>query len=299
MQAIPFDEREGVIWFDGKLIDWKDAKTHVINQGLHYAGSVFEGCRAYNGKIFKNLEHCARLRKSAELIGFEIPYTPEELAKASDEVIAKNGFKEAYIRPFAFRGSKIMGVAGKGNVIHTVIAAWQWPNYFSDDIKERGLKLCWASWKRPSPETAPSASKAAGLYMIATLAKDDATSKGYDDALMLDYRGYIAEATAANIFFLINGEIHTPLPDCFLNGITRLTAIDLLKARGIKVVERHIKPEEIEKATEVFVTGTAAEITPIGQIGDYKYKVGELTKSLMDEYAAMVRGQPFKAQKVA
>lgn len=299
MQMIPFDEREGTIWFDGKFIEWKQAKVHVINQGLHYAGCVFEGSRAYNGKVFKNAQHCERLKKSAELIGFEIPYTADELVKACDDVVAKNNFKDAYLRPFAFRGSKIMGISGKGNAIHTVVAAWEWPNYFSDEIKERGIKLAWAKWKRPSPETAPSASKAAGLYMICTLSKMEAEREGADDALMLDYRGYVAEATAANIFFLFGDELHTPTPDCFLNGITRLTAIEMAKAKGIKVVERHIKPEEIEKASEIFVTGTAAEITPIGQIGDIKFKVGPVTKSFMEEYSNLVRGVSGKSQKVA
>ncbi len=287
MQA-PYDDRDGWIWMDGKMIPWREARVHVINQGLHYAGSVFEGARSYRGSIFKNLEHCSRLRRSAELLGFEIPYTALQLADACNEVLKINNLTDAYIRPFAFRGSKMMGISAKGNIIHTVIAAWEWPSYFSEEIKNRGLRLGIAKWKRPSPETAPCASKAAGLYMICTLSKMEADKDGWDDALMYDYRGYVAEATAANIFFVFGGELHTPTPDCFLNGITRLTIIDLARASGIKVVERHIKPEEITQASEAFVTGTAAEVLPIGEINGHKYNVGQITRQMMDKYQELV-----------
>lgn len=297
MTMLPYDDRDGVIWMDGKLVPWRDAKIHIINQGLHYAGSVFEGCRAYNGKIFKLREHCIRLKRSAELIGFEIPYTLEQLEEACNKSVSENGFKNAYVRPFAWRGSKVMGISAKGNTIHTAVASWEWPSYFSAEIRERGLKLGLAKWKRPSPETAPSESKAAGLYMICTLSKHQAEAEGYDDALMLDYRGYIAEMTAANLFFVFGKEVHTPTPDCFLNGITRLTVIDMLRERGYSVIERHIKLDEVQKADEVFATGTAAEVTPIGQIVDWKYTVGPITKMLMDDYSDLVHERtPHPAQ---
>jgi len=299
MQMMPYDDRDGEIWWNGKFVPWREAKTHVINQGLHYAGSVFEGCRAYNEVIFKNYQHCQRLKRSASLLGFEIPYSAEELEAASNAVIKQNNLKDAYVRPFAFRGSKVMGISGKGNEIHTVIAAWEWPSYFSEEIKQRGLKLSIAKWKRPSPETAPYESKAAGLYMICTLSKMAAEAEGCDDALMYDYRGYVAEATAANIFFVMNDEIHTPVPDCFLNGITRLTAIEIAKNMGIPVIERHIKADEVARATEVFVTGTAAEIMPVGQIGENKFMVGSATKKIMQAYHDMVRGLQNNKQKVA
>ncbi len=285
---IPYDQREGFIWMDGKLVEWKDAKVHFLNQGLHYGGCVFEGERAYGGKIFKLREHSARLIRSAELIGIKSPYTLEEIEQATLDAVKANNLTDAYIRPAMWRGSKVMGIAPQGNQIHFAVAAWYWPSYFSDEIRERGIKLAWSKWKRPSPETAPSESKAAGLYMICSMSKMEADAAGFEDALMLDYRGYVAEATGANIFFIYGDEIHTPKPDCFLNGITRLTVIDIAKSHGINVVERHIKPEEIASANEVFITGTAAEITPVGVIGENKYKVGDITRKLMAEYQKAV-----------
>jgi branched-chain amino acid aminotransferase len=274
---------------DGQLKPWRDAKIHVINQGLHYAGCVFDGARAYNGKIFKLSDHSARLRKSAELIGFEVPYSTAQLDDAANSVIKANNLSDAYVRHFAWRGSKMMGINAKGNFIHTAVAAWYWPSYFSDEIKTRGLRLKTAKWKRPSPETAPSASKASGLYMICTMSKHDAEESGFEDAMMLDYRGYVAEATAANMFFIFDGEIHTPTPDCFLDGITRRTVMKLAADMGNKVVERHIHPDEIHKASECFLTGTAAEITPVGQIDNIHYQVGNTTHSLMDAFSKLVR----------
>jgi branched-chain amino acid aminotransferase len=288
MALIPFDDRDGHIWFNGTLVPWRDAKVHVLSHGLHYGSCVFEGVRVYNGKVFKMEEHNVRLRKSAELIGFDIPYTVEQLNAATLETVKAQNIVNGYIRPVAWRGSEMMAISAQQTKIHVAIAAWEWPSYFSKEARERGLKLQLSTWARPAPNTAPTASKAAGLYMICTMSKHAAEKDGFDDALMLDYRGYIAEATGANLFFIMNGEIHTPLPDCFLNGITRLTVIDLAKAAGFKVIERHIKPEEIANATEAFLTGTAAEVTPIGQIGDWKAPVGPVTKQLMNDYTQLV-----------
>lgn len=288
-----FDDRDGFIWFNGKLVPWRDAKIHVLNHGLHYGSCVFEGDRVYGGKPFKLTEHSKRLHKSAELLGFKIPYTVEQLDAASMEVLKANNLKEAYLRPVAWRGSEQMAIRTNRSTIHVAIAAWEMPPYFGDEALNKGLKITYAEWKRPSPETAPTAAKAAGLYMICTLSKNKAEIDGYEDALMLDYRGYLAEATGANLFLIIDGEIHTPLPDCFLNGITRQTVIELAKKRGIKVHIRHIKPEELASASEVFLTGSAAEVTPIGIIegkyGNHQYKVGEITRSLMKDYTELVR----------
>ena len=290
MQApLPFDQRDGFIWYDGKTVPWKEATVHVLNHGLHYGSCVFEGERVYGGKVFKLTEHSARMHKSAELLGYKIPYSVEELDKQTKEIVRLNNIENGYVRPFAWRGSEMMAISAQNTTIHVAIAAWSWPSYFSSEAKERGLKLQFSKWRRPDPQTAPTASKAAGLYMICTLSKHAAEQAGYEDALMLDYRGYLSEATGANLFLVMNGELHTPTPDCFLNGITRLTIIDLARAAGITVVERHIKPEELANAQEVFITGTAAEITPIGSIEDHKFTVGPVTKNLMQAYSELVR----------
>jgi branched-chain amino acid aminotransferase len=286
MSLIPFDERDGKIWMDGQLVDWRDAKTHVLTHGLHYGSCVFEGERAYGGKIFKNREHTERFHRSAQLLGFTIPYSIEAIEAAKEAVINANNIVDGYLRPVAWRGSEMMAISAQKNKIHVAIAAWQWPTMYKTEIKEKGIRLGMATYKRPSPETAPTASKAAGLYMICTISKHEAEKNGFDDALMLDYRGYLAEATGANLFLVIDGEIHTPTPDCILNGITRLSVIDLAKKRQIKVHERHIKPEELARVQEVFLTGTAAEITPVGEIAGQKFTVGPVTKQLMDDYHA-------------
>ena len=284
-----FDDRDGFIWYNGKLTPWRDTKIHVLSHGLHYASAVFEGVRVYNGKIFKNTEHNQRLIKSGELLGFKIPYTLEQLDAACEEVVKANNVVNGYIRPIAWRGSEMIAVSAQNCTIHVAIATWEWPSYFGKEAKEKGLKLAWADWKRPSPDTEPTAAKAAGLYMICTLSKHSAEAKGYNDALMLDYRGYVAEATGANVFFVMkNGEIHTPKPDCFLDGITRRTVIGLAKDLGYKVVERHIKPEELADATEAFLTGTAAEVTPIGSVENHTFKVGEVCHKLMAAFDKLV-----------
>jgi branched-chain amino acid aminotransferase len=289
----PFDDRDGKIWFDGKMTDWRSAQVHVLNHGMHYGSCVFEGVRIYGGKIFKNTEHNQRLIKSAEAIGMKIPFSVEQLDKACIEVCSANGVVDGYVRPLAWRGSEQMAILSDKSKIHVAIASWSWPKYFSKDALENGLRLAFSDWKRPSPETAPTGAKAAGLYMICTLTKNKAVAEGYDDALMLDYRNYVAEATGANLFLVINGEIHTPIADCFLNGITRQTVIDLAKKLGYKVFERHFTVEELGKAQEAFLTGTAAEVTPIGSVegkyGNFKFTVGTVTKHLMEEYSKLVR----------
>ena len=275
---------------NGSLIPWRDAKTHVLNHGLHYASSVFEGIRIYDGKIFKLREHTERLIRSAELLDFEIPYSVQQLEDATWEVIKAQNVENGYIRPVAWRGSEMMAISAQHNKTHVAIATWEWPAMFGNDIKEKGVRLGIAEWKRPSPESAPTASKAAGLYMICTLSKHKAEREGYNDALMLDYRGYVAEATGANIFFLMDGKLHTPTPDCFLDGITRRTVIDLAKKRDINVIERHIQPEEMTKATECFLTGTAAEVTPVAQIGkDIHFNIGPTVQQLIQDYDEAVR----------
>ena len=286
---LSFDDRDGFIWLDGKMVEWRSAKTHVLTHGLHYGSSVFEGERAYNGKIFKDREHTERFHRSAQLLGFTIPYSVNALIAAKQEVMKANHIADGYFRPVAWRGSEMMAISAQKNVIHVAIAAWQWPTMYKQEIKEKGIRLTLANYKRPSPETAPCASKAAGLYMICTISKHEAEQHGFDDALMLDYRGYLCEATGANLFLVINGELHTPTPDCFLNGITRLTVMGLAHARNIKVIERHMQPSELENAQEIFLTGTAAEITPVGEIAGRKYTVGPVTKQLMDDYSKLVR----------
>ena len=279
-----FSKNEGFIWFDGELIDWKDAKVHVLTHGLHYASSVFEGERCYDGKIFREIEHTERLHHSANTLGFNIPFSIDEICKIRKLVLDSNKIRDGYIRPVAWRGSEMMGISAQKNTIHLAVAAWEWPSYYSPEARLKGIKLDLSKWRRPSPETAPVSTKAAGLYMICTLAKHEAEEKGCQDALMLDHRGYIAETTSANIFMVMNDEIHTPLPDCFLNGITRQEVIKIAKNLGIKVVERHMKLEELQKASEVFVTGTAAEVTPVSQIGELVFKQSAISKKMIEEY---------------
>ncbi|MEK1852358.1 MAG: branched-chain amino acid aminotransferase [Phyllobacterium sp.] len=288
MASVPFDQLEGYIWMNGEFVRWADAKIHVLTHGLHYASSVFEGERAYGGEIFKLNEHTERLHESARILGFKIPFTVEELNDASRKLLAKQGFKDAYVRPIAWRGSESMGVSAQANKINVAIAIWQWPSYFDPAQKLKGIRLDMAEYRRPDPKTAPSKSKAAGLYMICTISKHAAEAKGYADALMLDWRGQVAEATGANVFFVKDGVIHTPTPDCFLDGITRRTVIDLATRRGYEVIERAIMPEELEGFEQCFLTGTAAEVTPVSEIGPYRFTVGEIAVNLMNDYAAEV-----------
>jgi len=286
---IPFDRREGSLWFDGKLVPWADARIHVLTHGLHYASSVFEGERLYNGRVYKLEEHTARLFESARILGMTIPYTEDEISRATLEAVAAQGFTDAYIRPVVWRGSEQMSVAAPNAKIHVAIAVWQWPSYFDAKQKLKGIRLELSRWRRPAPDTAPTQAKAAGLYMICTMSKHDAESRGYADAMMLDYRGYVAEATGANIFFVENGKLHTPIADCFLNGITRQSVMALARARQIPVIERHIKPEELSGFTECFLTGSAAEVTPVCEIADYRFTPGPLCELMMTAYDAEVR----------
>lgn len=292
MAAQPFDQLEGHIWYNGVFVPWKDAKLHVLSHGLHYASAVFEGERAYGGEIFKLREHTERLHYSAELLGFEIPYSVQEIDDASNDLLKMQGFDDAYVRPIAWRGSEMMGVSAQHNRINLAIAIWQWPSYFKPEERLKGIRLDIAKYRRPDPATIPCKSKAAGLYMICTLSKHAAEDKGYADAMMLDWRGQVAEATGANVFFIKDGVIHTPTPDCFLDGITRRTVIDLAKKRGYQVVERVIMPEEMTDFEECFLTGTAAEVTPVSEIGPYRFAVGEITSNLMSDYMQAV--QPAK-----
>ena len=290
MAMIPFDDRDGTIWFDGKLVPWRDAKIHVLTHALHYASCVFEGERVYGGKVFHLDEHSQRLIDSAKLLGFTIPWNLEQIEQASNDTVRASGIMDGYVRPIAWRGPEQMGVAAQLTKIHMAIAVWDdWKAYFTPEARAKGIRMAWAKWQRPSPATAPTAAKASGLYMICTLSKHAAEAEGFDDALMLDWRGQIAEATGANIFLGIDGELHTPKPDCFLDGITRRTVIGLAKARQIKVVERAIMPVELQKTQEVFVTGSAAEVTPVTQIGEHKFPVGPLTKMLMEDFDKLVR----------
>jgi branched-chain amino acid aminotransferase len=284
-----FDNHDGFIWYDGKMAPWRDANLHVLSHGLHYASAVFEGQRVYAGTIFKLAEHTERLFNSADQLGFEIPFTEADINKANYEVCKANNIDDGYVRPVAWRGSEMMGVSAQQNTIHVAIAAWEWPSYFSPEARLKGIKLQWSDWRRPDPATIPAMAKAAGLYMICTLSKHKAEADGYDDALMLDWRGRLAESTGANIFLVIDGELHTPTPDCFLDGITRRTVIGLAHARQIPVIERIIMPEELEKADEVFLTGTAAEVTPVGQIGDLSFTPGEICRILIDDYTALTK----------
>ena len=284
-----YDDRDGKIWMDGKMVDWRDANVHILTHAMHYASSVFEGERCYNGKIFKGREHSERLRKSAQYLDFEIPYTVDEIEAAKYEMLKANGWTDAYVRAVAWRGAgPDMGVSAARNPVRLAITGWEWGNYYGD-AKMKGAKLDISKWKRPSPETIPVHAKAAGLYMICTTSKHAAEAKGCSDALFMDYRGYVAEATGANIFFVKDGEVHTPLADCFLNGLTRQTVIGMLKEKGLTVHERHIMPEELEGFEQCWLTGTAAEVTPVGQIGDYTFEVGALTREISEDYEKLVR----------
>lgn len=284
-----YDDRDGKIWMDGKLVDWRSANVHILSHAMHYASSVFEGERAYGGKIFESERHSERLRKSGEMLDMPVPYSVAEIEKAKYDVLRANGWKDAYVRAVAWRGAgEDMGVASERNPVRMAVAAWEWGAYYGD-AKMKGAKLDIAKWKRPSPETIPTAAKAAGLYMICTMSKHAAEAKGCSDALFFDYRGYVAEATGANIFFVKDGEVHTPEPDCILDGITRQTVIGMLRDKQIKVHERHIMPEELEGFEQCWLTGTAAEVTPVGQIGDYNFEVGRLTKGISQDYENLVR----------
>ena len=286
-----FDDRDGFIWLDGALTPWRDARVHVLTHALHYASSVFEGQRAYSGRIFKLNEHSERLRKSAALLGFELPWSVEEINAACNEVLKANNFTDAYMRPVAWRGSESMGVAPGKTKPHLAIAAWEWGKYYEARDSADGIRLDIAPWRRPAPYTAPTESKAAGLYMICTLSKQHAEQRGYNDALMFDWRGRVAEATGANVFFVRDGELHTPTPDCFLDGITRRTIKDLATRRGIAVNERAIWPEEMETFEQMFLTGTAVEVTPVQSVGPYGFEVGDMTRQLAKDYDDLVNGR--------
>ena len=288
MSTLPFDDRDGTIWFDGALVPWRDAKVHILTHGLHYASCVFEGERVYNGTVFKLAEHSQRLAKSAELLGFTIPYSVEGIAEATKAAVKASGLSNAYVRPLAWRGSEMMAVAAQHATIHVAIATWDWPSMFDVAQKMKGIRLDIADYRRPDPQTAPCDSKAAGLYMICTISKHRAERKGYADAMMLDWQGRVAECTGANIFFTQGGKIHTPIADCFLNGITRQTVIGLAKDRQIEVIERRIMPEELADFDECFICGTGAEVTPVSEIGPYQFTPSTISKTLVEDYAAAV-----------
>jgi branched-chain amino acid aminotransferase len=289
MSLVPYDDRDGWIWMDGQFVPWREAKVHVLTHGLHYASAVFEGERMYGGEIFKLSEHTARLIRSGQILDFEIPFSQGEIEAASTEVCRRNGHLDCYIRPIAWRGSETIGVAAHNTRIHLAIACWEWPSYYNPEQKAKGIAVCWAKYRRPSPETAPTASKAAGLYMICTLSKHAAEREGCADAMMLDWRGFVAEATGANVFFVRDGALHTPIPDCFLDGITRRSVMALATDRGFEVVERHIRPEDLAGFSECFIVGTAAEVTPVARVGEYTFTPGNISLSLMDDYARLVR----------
>ena len=290
MSVIPFDRREGSIWFNGQLVPWADARVHVLTHGLHYASCVFEGERAYGGRIFKSTEHSERFLRSAELLDFTIPYSVAALDAAKAEVVAANGFQNCYVRPVAFRGSEMMAVAAQHATINVAIAVWDWPSMFDVNEKMKGIKLDIADYRRPDPMCAPCHSKAAGLYMICTISKHRAERKGFADALMLDWQGRVAECTGANVLFVKDGAIHTPIADCFLDGITRRTVIGLAKQRGIEVIERRIMPDELASLQECFICGTGAEVTPVSQVGPYNFTPGAISRQLMEDYTALVHG---------
>jgi branched-chain amino acid aminotransferase len=289
MALVPYDDRDGFIWYDGTMMPWRDANLHVLSHALHYASGVFEGERVYDGRIFKLTEHSQRLADSAQVLGFELPYSVAAIDQACKQVVAANGIGDGYVRPVAWRGAEMMGVSAQRCNIHVAIAAWQWPAYFTPEARLKGIRMTRAIYARPAPATAPVKSKAAGLYMICTLSKHEAEGKGYDDALMLDYRGFLAEGTGANLFLVFDGKLHTPTPDCFLDGITRRTVIELARARGIEVIERHVRPEELAEAREVFLTGTAVEVTPVREIDEYRFEVGAITRQLMSDFEGLTR----------
>jgi len=289
MALVPFDDRDGWIWLDGEFIPWREAKLHVLTHAMHYGSAVFEGERMYDGRIFALDEHTRRLFRSAELLDFEIPYTVDQIARASAETCARNGLTDCYIRPIAWRGAEQLSVSALATKTHVAIAVWEWPKYFNAERFERGIRLCWARYRRPPAEAAPTEAKAAGLYMICTISKNAAERSGYDDALMLDCSGAIAETTGANIFFVRDGALYTPPPTCFLNGITRQTVIALAQERGIDVIETRLEPEALDTFSECFIVGTAAEVTPVGEIGDHRFRPGQLTFCLVDAYSQTVR----------
>jgi branched-chain amino acid aminotransferase len=289
MALVPYDDRDGWIWFDGAFTPWREAKVHVLTHALHYASAVFEGERMYGGEIFHLSEHTRRLFRSAEILDFQIPFTVAEIDAACKETCARNGLEDCYVRPIAWRGSEVMGVSAQTSRIHVAIAAWEWPSYFDPAQKAKGIALTWAKYRRPAPDTAPTEAKAAGLYMICTLSKHAAEREGFADALMLDWRGYVAEATGANVFFVRDGVLHTPIPDCFLDGITRRAVMRLAKEKGFEVVERHIPPEDLATFNECFIVGSAAEVTPVAQVGDHRFRPGNISLSLMDDYSRLVR----------
>jgi branched-chain amino acid aminotransferase len=286
---VPFDQRDGVIWYDGRLVPWRDATLHVLTHGLHYASCVFEGERAYGGVIFESTAHSERLHRSAELLDFAIPFSVAEIDAAKRQVLERNGQTDAYVRPIAWRGAEMMGVSAQHNTIHLAIATWEWPSYYDPAQRLKGIRIDLADYRRPDPATIPAKAKASGLYMICTISKHKAERKGYSDALMLDWRGHVAECTSANVFFIRDGRIHTPTPDCFLDGITRRTAVALARRRGIEVIERTILPDELAGFTECFITGTAAEVTPVSEIAHWRFKPGTITQQLMADYTAEVQ----------
>jgi len=289
MATVPFDQLDGVIWMNGEMVNWPDAKLHVLSHGLHYGSSVFEGERMYGGKIFKLKEHTERLFGSAEILGFKIPYTVAEIDQACRDVCSQTGLTEAYIRPVAWRGSEQMGVSAQNNRINVAIAAWDWGSYFDPAERLKGIRLALAEYRRPDPRTAPTRAKAAGLYMICTIEKHRAEAAGFADALMFDWREHVAEATGANIFLIKDGVLHTPTPDCFLDGITRRTVIGLARKRQMQVVERTILPGELDDFEECFITGTAAEVTPVSEIGPHSFTPGQISETLLNDYMALVR----------
>ncbi|MEA2833151.1 MAG: branched-chain amino acid aminotransferase [Methylobacteriaceae bacterium] len=288
MAVLPFDQRDGFIWVNGELVPWKEAKLHVLSHGLHYASCVFEGERSYGGVVFKSREHSERFKHSAEILDFEIPYSVAELDAAKQLVVDRNGFEDCYVRPVAWRGSEMMAVAAQHSTINTAIAVWDWPSMFDVAEKMKGIRLDEAEYRRPDPATAPALAKAAGLYMICTLSKHRAERRGYADALMLDWQGRVAECTGANVFFTRDGALHTPIADCFLDGITRKTVIDLAKRRGFEVIERRIMPDELDTFNECFICGTGAEVTPVSEIGPHRFKPGNISRTLIEDYTAEV-----------
>ncbi|MGB1148693.1 MAG: branched-chain amino acid aminotransferase [Alphaproteobacteria bacterium] len=290
MASIPFDKLGGKLWYNGEMVDWDEGRLHILSHGLHYGSCVFEGERAYGGKIFKHQEHTDRLFKSAEILGMDIGYSNKELYDAAYTSLEAQGFTDAYVRPVAWRGSEMMAISAQQTTTHVAVICWDMGSYFDPEARMAGIKLQWAKYKRPSPECAPVHAKAAGLYMICTVSKHEAEAQGFNDAIMLDWRGYVAECTGANIFFVKDGALHTPTPDCFLDGITRQTVMERARVKGIEVIERHILPEELAEMQEVFIVGTAAEVTPINQIGDINYQVGEITRDLLTDYHNHVRG---------
>jgi branched-chain amino acid aminotransferase len=297
MSLVPYDDRDGFIWMDGSLVPWRDAKVHILTHALHYASCVFEGERVYDGRIFKLTPHSQRLAQSAEVMGFALPYPVAAIDQACKQVVAANGIADGYVRPLAWRGAEMMGVSAQRCRIHVAIAAWTWPAYFTPEARLKGIRMTRALYRRPAPDTAPTQSKAAGLYMICTLSKHKAEAAGYDDALMLDYRGYLAEGTGANLFLVFDGKLHTPTPDCFLDGLTRQTVIGLARARGLEVVERHTHPHDLAPASEVFLTGTAVEVTPVREIDEHRFEVGRITRQLVADFDALTR-EPAQQQAV-